>query len=248
NDSDAGAGTDPGWDLINITAGLTINASPGNKFTIWVDGHPPDFLGTSDYVWTIVKSTTGITGFDPAAIEVTGQSFPNPGNGLLVVETANAGNDLVLRFVHTPAFSGPENGTAECGSIFNLNVSASGTPPLAYQWKHAGTNIPGANGSSLNVTASSETAGSYVVEVSNAYGTNTGAAANLTVQDTTAPNMVCAPNATVECGAVWNFTEPTANDTCSGNNVTITVLSTVTNTVAGGYTVTRTWEAKDPAN
>src|SRR6185436_17624648 len=34
NDVDAGQGVDPGWDLINITGGLTINATPGSKFNI----------------------------------------------------------------------------------------------------------------------------------------------------------------------------------------------------------------------
>src|SRR6185295_3259639 len=34
NDVDAGAGTDPGWDLANITGGLTNNSTTGNKFNI----------------------------------------------------------------------------------------------------------------------------------------------------------------------------------------------------------------------
>ena len=335
NDVDAGAGTDPGWDLINITGGLTINATPSSKFTINITsltlanapGNVADFDNGQDYTWTILKTTTGITGFDPAAIDLNTSAFSNPlGNGLFTVGLVNGGNDLVLNFVRTPTIAaGPVGGTAECGSTFNFSVTATGTAPLAYQWKHAGTNIPGANGSSLSVTANASTAGNYTVEVSNAYGAATGGPAALTSADTTpptincgqnenlacglawdftvpivsdtcdanptvsivststnpicgnysfvatriwqamdqsgnstmctqvvtvvdmtAPMITCAADATVECGAAWSFTGPTASDACSGNDVTVTIVSTVTNSVTGGYAVTRTWQATDP--
>src|SRR6266850_3023069 len=60
NDVDAGAGTDPGWDLLNITGDLTINATPGNKFNIDITsltlandpGDVHDFDNTAEYTWT----------------------------------------------------------------------------------------------------------------------------------------------------------------------------------------------------
>jgi uncharacterized repeat protein (TIGR03803 family) len=67
----------------------------------------------------------------------------------------------------------------------------------------------------------------------------------VTVVDTTPPALLGAPDKSVECGSVWDFDPPTASDTCSGTNVTITVLSTVTNGSCPTI-VTRTWHAADP--
>lgn len=258
NDVDAAVGADPGWDLISITGGLTINATSGDKFNIKITsltlanaaGGVHDFADANDYVWTILTTSGGISGFDPAAFNLDVSGFSNPlGSGSFLLQTANGGNDLVLRFVHLPVIAtAPVGGTAECGSTFNFSTTATGSEPLVYQWKHAGTNLPGANTPTLNVTASAETAGAYVVEVSNAYGSASSLAVTLLVQDTTPPNVVCAPNSTVECGTPWDFTAPSGNDVCSGTNVTVTEMSTVTNSVTGGYTVTRTWQATDQAS
>src|SRR6185369_3194929 len=68
----------------------------------------------------------------------------------------------------------------------------------------------------------------------------------VTLVDTTKPTIVCVPNKTVECSTAWSFDPPTASDTCG--TVTVTVLSTVTNTTAhcaGTFDVTRTWRAID---
>lgn len=67
----------------------------------------------------------------------------------------------------------------------------------------------------------------------------------VTVIDLTPPVISCATNKTVECGILWAFDEPTASDTCSGTNVSITILSTVTNGVCPQI-MTRTWVATDP--
>jgi uncharacterized repeat protein (TIGR03803 family) len=49
---------------------------------------------------------------------------------------------------------------------------------------------------------------------------------------------------TVECGKDWQWVTPTAVDACCGTNVTLTVLTTVTNG-ACPWVITRTWEATD---
>ncbi len=60
------------------------------------------------------------------------------------------------------------------------------------------------------------------------------------------PTLVCATNLTVECGASWDFTEPSASAICGGTNVTITILNTVTNPLIGQtFSATRTWTATD---
>src|SRR5262245_10891473 len=243
NDVDAGQGTDPGWDLINITGRLNVNANTGNKFTIKITsltlanaaGVVHDFDNTADYTWTIAKTTTGITGFDPAVFNLDSASFSNAlGSGLFIIETANAGNDVVLRFVHRPAIAlQPLGGNAECTSNFTFTVTATGTAPLSYQWKHAGTNLPGATSPMLTVGAVAGSAGDYTVEVTNAYGPTNIGVATLTIVDTTPPAITCGQNQTVECGTAWNFTAPVATDGCDGTNVILTIDSTVTNAACG---------------
>ncbi|MBI5383844.1 MAG: CHRD domain-containing protein [Verrucomicrobia bacterium] len=70
----------------------------------------------------------------------------------------------------------------------------------------------------------------------------------ITVQDTTPPVISCGPSQTLECGTPWTFSVPTAVDFCDGTNVTIRVLSTVTNRFGfcgNAYSATRTWQAFD---
>ena len=62
-----------------------------------------------------------------------------------------------------------------------FSVTATG-PFLAYQWQHAGTNLPGATGTSY-IIASAQKAdgGNYSVVITNSYGSATSAVAVLTV-------------------------------------------------------------------
>jgi outer membrane protein assembly factor BamB len=80
----------------------------------------------------------------------------------------------------------PQSQIAVLGLSLTLNVTASGTGPLTYQWKKDGVDIAGATAAALtisNVTAT--TAGAYTVAVSGPRGTLTSSAANITVQPIT---------------------------------------------------------------
>lgn len=68
------------------------------------------------------------------------------------------------------------------GTNATFSVTATGAPPLYYQWQHASTNLPGATNSTLtisNVTAAQT--GTYQVIVSNAVGSATSDPASLTI-------------------------------------------------------------------
>lgn len=66
----------------------------------------------------------------------------------------------------------------------------------------------------------------------------------ISFQDTTPPTITCATNRTVECGDLWTFDEPTADDNCSG--VVIAIVRTATNGLCGStFSATRTWSATD---
>jgi len=74
------------------------------------------------------------------------------------------------------------------GATATLSVSATGTPPLTYQWLRNGVNLangPGISGVTSNVLTLNNTvpsqSGSYSVVCANAFGTNTSAALALTI-------------------------------------------------------------------
>ena len=58
------------------------------------------------------------------------------------------------------------------------------------------------------------------------------------------PVITCAGDKTVECGSAWSFDTPTATASCGGTNVTLTVLTTVTNGFCPKR-LTRIWQATD---
>ena len=63
-----------------------------------------------------------------------------------------------------------------------MSVGALGGLPLAYQWHHAGTNLPGATTANLTIANAYFTdAGNYDVLVSNTIGTSNSQPAALTV-------------------------------------------------------------------
>jgi len=99
-----------------------------------------------------------------------------------------ADNIRVLNFVtNIPPYltQQPQSAAVTAGSDVQFNVAAGGSATLQFQWRWNGTNLPGANSSSLmrnNVQAAD--IGSYSVVVTNAYGTVTSANAVLTLTPT----------------------------------------------------------------
>lgn len=68
------------------------------------------------------------------------------------------------------------------GQSFQLNVTASGSSPLSYQWMKSGAVIAGATASSYSVaSASTADTGAYTVTISNAFGSVTSSPAAVTV-------------------------------------------------------------------
>ena len=76
----------------------------------------------------------------------------------------------------------PASVTVEVGSSASFQVVASGTLPLAYQWRKAGAPLAGATASSFRIAAVNPAdAGSYDAIVTNAFGAVTSAVATLSV-------------------------------------------------------------------
>lgn len=85
----------------------------------------------------------------------------------------------------------PANQTVGVGQAATFSVTATGAPPLAYQWQKNGANISGANSSSYTTPAAAlaDSGTKFDVLVSNSVGSATSSMATLTVQ-TTAPSTV----------------------------------------------------------
>lgn len=99
-----------------------------------------------------------------------------------------------------------------------------------------------------NFTCGSGMVATQIWKVTDNCGNSTFCTQVVTVVDNVMPTITCASNKTVECRTQWNFDPPTAVDYCGsaqGNsNVTVTVVSTVTNGFCPRF-ITRTWQATD---
>lgn len=102
----------------------------------------------------------------------------------------------------------PTDYTTDEGSPAYFYVTASGTRPLAYQWRRNGLNIPGANHELLLVraTTAADNGAAYSVVVSNVAGSATSNNATLHVTPAVAPSIVNPPSAaSVEAGLTATF-------------------------------------------
>ena len=70
----------------------------------------------------------------------------------------------------------------------------------------------------------------------------------VTVESTGLPVLICATNKTVNCDTNWTFDVPAAFDSCTGTNLPVWVLGTVsTNLGPCTQFVTRTWMVTNTA-
>ena len=115
----------------------------------------------------------------------------------------------------------PVDASVECGSPASFSVTASGAPPLSYQWRANGTPIAGSNSTALSFNpAKPASAGQYDVVVSNPFASVTSAVVTLTAVDTMPPTLrlpadIVTPQ-TLPAGAVVSFTASAA-DACAGS-------------------------------
>jgi len=113
--------------------------------------------------------------------------------------------------------SQPANQSIVVGGTATFSITASGAPPLSYQWNFNGTNLSGATNATLNMAnVQFSQAGNYAVLVTNFYGSILSSNAVLTV------NLPppCTPSPSGLVG--WWPGEGNANDVVGGNNGTVT--------------------------
>jgi endonuclease/exonuclease/phosphatase family metal-dependent hydrolase len=142
----------------------------------------------------------------------------------------------------------PQSQTVTEGSNVTFTVTASGAPPLSYQWQFNGTNQDGATTSILTLPGvTTNQAGDYTVMVTNAFGCTNSTAATLTVNPAPPLIMTSPASQTVVEGADVAFTVVAAgtqplsyqwqfNGTnLAGATGTLLSLTNVTVAQAGSY-------------
>jgi hypothetical protein len=211
-------------------------------------------VGTPPMAFQWRKNGRNINGATTDSYSLANVQMTDGGTFTLVISNllgTTTSKPAVLAPVGVPPWIAvqPPSMTNLCGQTVNLQVTASGVLPMAYQWLFQGLPILGATQTNLALTnASASVAGNYAVVVTNIYGSVTSATANLTViltpsitnqpQDLTA---YCGQEATFQVGAEgpsplsyqWLYQgTPIAGATALALN-----LTGVTNEQAGAYSV-----------
>ena len=154
------------------------------------------FVSLPAYDFRIGAGDTALTGRATNLLALLGSIAPECGNDILG-NPRGASWDIGA-YQHDPSGTNaatapgiagqPQSATNGVGSSVMFSVAATGTMPVAYQWRFNGANSPGASQSTLaksNVQMSD--AGSYCVVVVNAAGSITSAVVALTVTNNLPP-------------------------------------------------------------
>lgn len=198
-------------DLVSSTASPVNNINLAGAF-----GGPLDVDLSRNLVATIdttIHSLRLYDIFDPSnpIQQDTTRSFPTNGangnatgavalrNGkLFALESNNGILAYALGETDLPATITTQPASVRLweGASYSITAGIGGTRPFSFQWRLAGTNIPGATGSSLTISnISFDKQGSYSVVVSNSLGGAISANATLTVTPA---------NASAQVTNLWN--------------------------------------------
>ena len=127
------AGLPLGWDLLNISGSLVVNATSGSKFTIKVIGiglgsKPSGFDNAKDWSWRIATASGGVDQFDASKFTIDKSGFTGTlGSGQFIV--SQSGNNVYLEFVHltaTPVTIGRAWGTYLRIPVSTVTAAVSG--------------------------------------------------------------------------------------------------------------------------
>jgi hypothetical protein len=145
--------------------------------------------GTLTYQWK--NGGKAIGGATAASYMVPTTTISENGTQFTVVVTDSTGsvtsNPATLTVTAAPVAPSiatqPTSKTVTAGQPATFSVTATGTAPLAYQWRRNGGDINGANSASYTIpaTTASDNGAQFAVTVSNSVSSATSSAATLTV-------------------------------------------------------------------
>ena len=147
-----------------------------------------------NYQWSF--GGTNLLGAITNVLVITNAQSSDAGSYAVLVSNAfgstNSSNALLIVGVPPGIILQPTNQTATVGESVTFAALASGTPPLSYQWSINGTNLVAATNTALVITNAQLTeAGTYAVQVSNAFGSEGSSNAVLIVGEP--PAIVVQP-------------------------------------------------------
>ncbi len=142
--------------------------------------------GDPPLTWQWRHYGTNVAGGTNNALSFASVQTPDAGDYAVVVANASgSATSMVatLTVLVPPAIAlQPTNQTAIAGEDAMLAVAATGSPPLGYQWRLEGAQLPGETGETLDLAnVQSAQAGGYSVIVTNPAGAITSLVATLTV-------------------------------------------------------------------
>ena len=163
--------------ISNQPASLTVLQGSNSTFTVVAGGTSPA------YQWRF-NTTNNLLNATNASVTITNAQSTNAGNYTVVITNAvNAFTSSVATLtVNVPPSitNQPSSQTVVQSSNVSLTVGASGSTPLAYQWRTNGSVFNGRTANPLVlVSFQSTNEGGYDVIVTNSYGSVTSASASL---------------------------------------------------------------------
>ena len=186
-----------------VTFSVTVNGTAPFTYQWYKDGAAVGGASNATYTIAAVRTTDAGT-YDVVVSNSAGSTTSD--NAVLDV----AGTAAVPAITAQPA-----SVSVLLGKSASLSVTASGTAPLAYQWRKGGANITGATSATYTVgSAQTSDTGTYSVAVSNSAGSVISGNATLTVTA-----AAIAPAIT---------TQPSSSSVTAGTSVSFTVTASGT--------------------
>ncbi len=204
---------------ITVSIAPVITTQPTNQSV--TSGQTATFVvaatGTAPLSYQWKKNGAAIAGATSSSYTTPASTSGDNGSTFQVIVSNTAGSApsatvtlTVNAAVVAPTITAqPVNQTVIAGQTATFTVAATGTAPLAYQWKKNGTNISGATASSYTTpaTISTDNGSTFQVVVSNTAGSTPSTTVTLTVNAAAVtPTITTQPtNQTVTAGQTATF-------------------------------------------
>jgi hypothetical protein len=177
--------------LVVAKGAFGSGAGPNNRLAVYSTGGA--LLGQQDLLWTR-DALPGqlLQEFEAVAVDEA--------RGIILIGDERGSAIFSLTSTAGPTINASPASQSVCaGSAAAFSVSATGAPPLSYQWRKGGTILPGATASTLTLNpATAADAGSYDVVVTDGLGVAaTSGPAILTVLET--PVILTPPASQTVC-------------------------------------------------